>query len=68
MDSYVTDVLVGTNIEDQKLKKIIDAVRNIRVLVKNVAKQAETSNKARDIFLSVLFSVKVHLLCIMKKW
>ena len=43
VDSYVTDILVGTNIEDVKLKKIIDAVRNIRVLVKNVAKQAEAA-------------------------
>lgn len=40
---YVTETLVGANIEDVKLKKIIDAVRNIRVLVKNVAKQVEST-------------------------
>merc|ERR1712212_824038 len=55
LDKYVTEVLfVGEKddeiIKNQKLHKIIDAVRNIRVMVKNIDRSVVNANEVRSLF------------------
>jgi len=54
LDVYVTELLfVGEKdevIKGQKLRKIIDAVRNIRVMVKNIDRSTVTPNEIRSLF------------------
>jgi len=58
LDTYVTEVLfVGEkddeDVKQQKLGKIIEAVRNIRVMVKNIDRSIVSTNEIRSLFESL---------------